>query len=135
MVSPSAAVTVTTKLFSPTIKLWSPSITKVASGSAVSTSTSTSVVPTGRTRTPSAGSMPSIVMEFTEASAERGTYRSTTYSAVSTSFSAVTVITRSFEPWIRLSAPVTSKVALGSVVSTLTSTASVFGASMTWSPS
>ena len=78
VVSPSAAVTVTTRVFSPVTRPTSPETTTVASASVVSTFTSTSVVPLSSSMTsPSETSSSLIVIEETEASSEAGTFRVT----------------------------------------------------------
>ena len=79
VVSPSAAVTVIRRVFSPVTRPTSPETTTVASASVVSTFTSTSVVPlSSSTTSPSETSSSLIVMEDTEASSEAGTSRVTT---------------------------------------------------------
>ena len=62
MVDPSAAVTVTTKVFSPSTRFSPPTISNVAAGSSVSTSTNTEVSPVSTSNTsPSTTSTPLIV--------------------------------------------------------------------------
>ena len=109
MVSPSAAVTLTTSVFSPVSKPTSPVTVKVASASLVSTFTSTSVVPFSRSRTsPSSTSLSLMVKIESEVSSEAGTTRTTRWSSVSSPLAAVTVTMRSFSPATRPSSPTTS---------------------------
>ena len=78
MVSPSAAVTVTTRVFSPVTRPTSPVMTKVASASFVSTFTSTSAVPfSSWTTSPSTTSLSLIVKVASEVSSDAGITRTT----------------------------------------------------------
>ena len=79
VVSRSAAVTVTVKVFSPVTRPTSPETRYVASSSLVTTTTSTSVVPYSSSReSPAETSSPFTVIETTEASFEAGTSSKTT---------------------------------------------------------
>ena len=78
MVTPSAAVTLTTSSLSPTNRPTSPVMVKVASGSVVSTFTSTSVVPLSNSITsPSATSLSLTVKVARVASSDASTIRVT----------------------------------------------------------
>ena len=71
MVSPSAATTLTTSVFSPVSRPESPVMVKVASASVVSTLTSTSVVPfSSSTTSPSTTSLSLTVKVNREASSD-----------------------------------------------------------------
>ena len=94
-VSPSAAVTVTVKTFSPTTSSSAPKISNEALASVVSTVTSTSVVSSASSTTsPSATSLPSTWKTEVVVSVPSNTFKITTYSEVVTSSSAVTVTTK-----------------------------------------
>ena len=134
-VSPSAAVTVTVKTFSPTTSSSAPKISKEASASVVSTVTSTSVVSSASSTTsPSETSLPSTWNTAVVVSVPSRTFKITTYSEVVTSSSAVTVTTKKFSPATRPESPSTTKVARGSAVSTTTSTSVVPVSRSTESP-
>ena len=136
MVSPSAAVTVTRRVFSPVTRPTSPETTTVASASVVSTFTSTSVVPLSSSSTsPSSTSLSLIVKVERDVSSEAGTTRTTRWSWLVTPSAAVTLTTRSFSPATSSESPTIAKVASGSVVSTVTSTDELPGERSTESPS
>ena len=74
-------MTVTVISLSPVTKPWSPEISTLASGSVVSTATSTSVVPAGTANASSlVTASPLIVTADIDVSSESGTSRVTTYS-------------------------------------------------------
>ena len=78
---PSALVTVTTKVFSPVTRPESPVMSKLAFGSSVTTSTSTSVVPGARsTVSPSTTSEPFTVKDARSVIEPSGTTKVTVYS-------------------------------------------------------
>ena len=101
----SAAVTVTTSVFSPTTRSTSPTISTVASGSVVSTATSTaSVPPSSSIVSPSTASLPLIVMLLTVTSVLKATFNRTMYSVVLSS-AAVTVRVNVFSPGTSSASP------------------------------
>ena len=126
MVSPSAAVTVTVRVFSPATRPKSPSTEKVASASVVSTSTSTSVTPGSRSTTsPSATSLPSTWNTANEVSLDSSTSRVTKYSSRLFPSAEVTTTLSRFSPVTKPESPSMVKLAFGSRVSTTTSTSVV----------
>ena len=108
MVSPSAAVTVMVRVFSPTTNPVSPSTSKVASRSVVSTSTRTESVSGSRsTESPASAARPSMVTPAKVASLFRGTNRVTVYSSVVSS-AAVTVTVSVFSRVCKSESPLIS---------------------------
>ena len=92
MVSPSAAVTVTVKVFSPTTNSLPPVISTVASESEASAITSTSVVNGARsTVSPSSTETPSTVKVAKLVSLLRGIDTVTVWSSIVSPSAAVTV--------------------------------------------
>ena len=105
MVSPSAAVTITVSVFSPTTNSLSPSTSKDASMSVVSTSTITESVSGAKsTESPTSTARPSIVTPVRLVSLFRGTNRVTVYSSVVSS-AAVTVTVSVFSRVCRSESP------------------------------
>ena len=118
VVSPSAAVTVTTSSLSPNARSVPPEISTFASESVVSTSTSTSVVNGSSSITsPSTTVAPLIEMLTTDASLFRATFKVTVYSCVLPS-AAVTVTTNVFSPLTSSAPPAISYAASVSLAST-----------------
>ena len=121
--TPSAAVTETTRSLSPVCNPVSPVISNEASGSVVSTTTSTSVVP-GSTSTepPFSASIPFTVKVDSEVSVFGSTMSVISVVEVVSPSAAVTTTASWFSPTTRPLSPMIATVASGSLVFTSTST-------------